>query len=182
VSTAFAESSRFFARPQEQKDALAWYSARANRGYVAKGREKVTDFQDKGDVAALRASIPDLKESMEIGRDDEADKPNMWPRDAEGEVFKSRMVEFFAACKEVHTLVMRAIAVGLGLEEKWFDGFTDRGDNTLRLLHYPEVDKKVFKREDGLVQVRAGEHSDYGMLRMGRGGFFDSWFIFNFSC
>ena len=60
-------------------------------------------------------------------------------------------------------LFMRAIAVGLGIEEGWFDGFTDVGDNTLRLLHYPGVSKSVFRRKDGLEQVRAGEHSDYGM-------------------
>jgi hypothetical protein len=57
---------------------------------------------------------------------------------------------------------MRAIALGMGIEESWFDGFTDAGDNTLRLLHYPGVAKSVFKRTDGQLQVRAGEHSDYG--------------------
>ena len=56
--------------------------------------------------------------------------------------------------------VMRCIAVGLGIEEKWFDEFTDRGDNTLRLLHYPPVDKATFDKNE--KQVRAGAHTDYG--------------------
>ena len=59
---------------------------------------------------------------------------------------------------------MRAIAVGLGIEESWFDNYTDVGDNTLRLLHYPEVRKGVFEINPG--QVRAGEHSDYGSITL----------------
>ena len=42
------------------------------------------------------------------------------------------MLEFFDVCKELHVNVMRAIAVGLGIEEGWFDGYCDKGDNTLR--------------------------------------------------
>jgi isopenicillin N synthase-like dioxygenase len=61
--------------------------------------------------------------------------------------------------------VMRAIALGMGIQESWFDEFTDAGDNTLRLLHYPGVSKRIFRRDDGQLQVRAGEHSDYGMYK-----------------
>jgi isopenicillin N synthase-like dioxygenase len=57
---------------------------------------------------------------------------------------------------------MRAIAVGMGLEETYFDRFVCDGDNTLRLLHYPAVRKDLFTVNPG--QVRAGEHSDYGSI------------------
>lgn len=124
----------------------------------------MTQLADKGDVEALRAAVPDLKESMEIGKEGEEGKPNMWPK--EDEAFKETMIGFFEECKELHVNVMRAVAVGLGLEEDWFDGFTDGGDNTLRLLHYPEVKKSVFRREDGVEQVRAGEHTDYGSITL----------------
>lgn len=169
VSRVFASSAAFFARPQPQKDALAWYSPEANRGYTAHGREKVTQLVDKGDVEALRAAVPDLKESLEIGREGEEGLPNMWPScfDDEGQVFKDVMLEFFDCCKDLHMQVMRAVAMGLGIEEAWFDGFTDGGDNTLRLLHYPEVKREVFRRKDGLEQVRAGEHTDYGACKKG---------------
>jgi isopenicillin N synthase-like dioxygenase len=119
-------------------------------------------------VAELREEAPDLKESLEIGRDDEPECPNMWPPEGSGErpawatEFKETMNGFFDQCKEFHMTVMRAIAVGLAIEEKWFDGFTDRGDNTLRLLHYPSVKKEVFDRNKN--QVRAGAHSDYGKM------------------
>lgn len=92
----------------------------------------------------------------------------MWPDkfDDEGKEFTKKMQDFFEQCKNVHVQVMRAVALGLGIDGEWFDSFTDKGDNTLRLLHYPEVNKSVFKREDGLVQVRAGEHSDYGSITL----------------
>jgi isopenicillin N synthase-like dioxygenase len=123
---------------------------------------------DKDDVEALRAAVPDLKESLEIGRDDEEGMPNMWPDDdSEGaKEFKKVMLAFFDECKELHKEVMRALALGLGIEESWFDKFTDRGDNTLRLLHYPSVSKEVFKKNE--LQVRAGSHTDYGIFDLSR--------------
>ncbi|KAK7529179.1 hypothetical protein IWX49DRAFT_595772 [Phyllosticta citricarpa] len=168
VETTFKHSSQFFARPQDQKDILAWYSAKANRGYVAHGREKVTRADFAGNVDALRKAVPDLKESMEIGRDDEPDCPNMWPDeiDDEGKMFKSTMKEFWRACASLHQDIMKAVALGLGLKVDWFNEYIGQGDNTLRLLHYPEVDKSIFQREDGQLQVRAGEHSDYGSLTL----------------
>ena len=118
-------------------------------------------------MEALRKEVPDLKESLEIGREGEPKCPNMWPTgDEDAKVFKEETLAFHKTCKELHMEVMRAIALGMGIEETWFDGFTDVGDNTLRLLHYPGVPKSVFKRDDGQLQVRAGEHSDYGELRM----------------
>ncbi|KAF2502335.1 thymine dioxygenase [Lophium mytilinum] len=168
VSNVFSSSARFFERAQKQKDELAWYSAKANRGYAAHGREKVTQLADKGDVEALRAAVPDLKESLEIGREGEEGCPNMWPDkfDDEGKAFKKLMLQFHGLCKDLHVEVMRAIALGLGIDSAWFDSFTDQGDNTLRLLHYPAVKRDVFKRDDGLQQVRAGEHTDYGSLTL----------------
>jgi isopenicillin N synthase-like dioxygenase len=118
---------------------------------------------DKNDVEALRAAVPDLKESLEIGREGEEGCPNMWPSgDAAAEEFQKVMVGFFDECKSLHREVMRALALGLGIEEGWFDGFTDRGDNTLRLLHYPSVSKDTFRSNE--AQVRAGSHTDYGMF------------------
>ncbi|KAF2397798.1 2OG-Fe(II) oxygenase [Trichodelitschia bisporula] len=164
VKRIFGQSAAFFDRPQEAKDALEWYSARANRGYTAHGREKVSQLATKEEVEALKAAVPDLKESLEIGRDDEEGCPNMWPTDEEGKVFREQMMEFFEECKKLHMQVMRAIAVGLGIDEGWFDGYTDRGDNTLRLLHYPAVKKEVFEKNKN--QVRAGEHTDYGSITL----------------
>ena len=140
-------------------------NASSNRGYLAAGREKVSQYGRK-DVDELRKTNPDLKESFEIGREGVVGYPNRWPdeMDQEGEEFKKVMQEFFLQCKEVYVLVMRAIALGMGLDEYFFDEYTEAGDNNLRLLHYPAVSKKVFGSNKG--QERAGEHSDYGSITL----------------
>lgn len=130
---------------------------------MAQGREKTTDLTDPNEIEKLRAMEgADLKETFEIGLDGVPGLPNHWPDrfDDEGVEFKQSMLSFFARCKELHVQVMRAIAVGLGIDETWFDSFCDGGDNTLRLLHYPEVSSKVFEANKN--QVRAGAHTDYG--------------------
>jgi len=116
-------------------------------------------------VEKLKAQAPDLKESIEIGRENEPGHPNMWPTgDEEAVNFKNIMMEFFDLCKDLHVDVMRAIAVGMGLSQSYFDSYTDVGDNTLRLLHYPATPKSVF--QSNKLQVRAGEHTDYGTLTL----------------
>ena len=170
IAAAFSKSAKFFTRPQAQKDSLAWLTPESNRGYVASGREKVTTSDDPEEIAKLRASNPDLKESMEIGREGVKGFPNRWPvgegfeSDVDGEEYTVFMKSFFLQLQEVHMEVMRAIALGMGLDEHFFDSFTDGGDNTLRLLHYPAVKKSVFKDNPG--QVRAGAHSDYGSITL----------------
>jgi isopenicillin N synthase-like dioxygenase len=166
VSAAFLRSAEFFRRPQDQKDKLAWTTPDANRGYVKAGREKVTLSSDPEEIARLRSSNPDIKESMEIGREGVPGQPNQWPDnlDKEGVEFTSTMKSFHLLLKDLHVNVMRAIALGMGLDEYFFDPFTDAGDNTLRLLHYPSVLKSVF--ENNPDQVRAGEHSDYGSITL----------------
>ncbi|RYP44709.1 hypothetical protein DL768_008860 [Monosporascus sp. mg162] len=161
----FETSVKYFRLPTEIKMSHSWTTPEANRGYSAFGREKTTKLADIEEVKKLRDAVPDLKESFEIGREGEEGHPNHWPEET-GELvgFKETMTEFHTKCKELHMEVMRAIAVGLGIDESWFDKFTDEGDNTLRLLHYPEVNKEVFKVNPG--QVRAGAHSDYGSITL----------------
>ncbi|KAH8599676.1 hypothetical protein B0O99DRAFT_649655 [Bisporella sp. PMI_857] len=152
VSTVFQTSAKFFTRPTAQKDALGWTTPRANRGYVAHGREKTTTLTSK-------------EESFEIGREGAEGMPNNWPSgDEDAETFKNVMIDFHNQAKDLHIEVMRAIAVGMGLEGSYFDSYTDVGDNTLRLLHYPPAPKEVFRKNR--LQVRAGEHTDYGSITL----------------
>ncbi len=161
----FGTSAKFFDLPLETKISHGWTTPEANRGYSAPGREKVTQETDASKVEAIRSAVPDIKESFEIGREGEIDHPNQWPA-AAGTMsdFQPVMLDFFDQCKALHVEVMRAIAVGMGLDQAFFDGFVDDGDNTLRLLHYPAVKKEVFRINPG--QVRAGEHSDYGSITL----------------
>jgi isopenicillin N synthase-like dioxygenase len=59
-------------------------------------------------------------------------------------------------CHELHTYVMRAIALGLDLEETFFDAKIDQQCHNLRLLSYPPIKRTLLKGDD---QARAGAHS-----------------------
>ncbi|KAK3897286.1 hypothetical protein C8A05DRAFT_39165 [Staphylotrichum tortipilum] len=162
----FARSASFFRLPAATKESLAWTTPEANRGYSGPGREKVTQLTDSDEVSALRAAAPDLKESLEIGRDNDPLHKNNWPAEGDGgapEGFRTAMNAFFSDLGDLHRSVMRALAVAMSLpDENYFDRFVDAHDNTLRLLHYPSVSPAVFRANAG--QVRAGAHSDYGSL------------------
>ncbi|KAJ5227072.1 uncharacterized protein N7469_007078 [Penicillium citrinum] len=125
VSRVFSSSARFFDRSQEQKDGLGWTTPQSNRGYVAIGREKLATLDETGEIESRRESAPDIKETMEIGREGVDGLPNRWPDhlDDEGKDFKETMLAFFEMCKGLHTQVMSSIALGMNLPEHFFDEF-----------------------------------------------------------
>lgn len=133
------------------------------------GREKVSSGLTREEVERERAGGLDMKENFEVGREGEEGCANRWFEADDG--FRDVMREFFERCVDMHRVLMRGVALGMGLEEGFFDGFVERGDNTLRLLHYPAVPAGGF--EEG-KRVRAGAHSDFGSLTLlfqdGRGG------------
>ena len=69
ISSVFSLSKKFFALPAEEKLKLAWETPESNRGYVAPGREKVSTLLDQEEIEKIRVSNPDLKESLEIGKE-----------------------------------------------------------------------------------------------------------------
>lgn len=69
ISNVFSWSKRFFDLPMEEKMELAWETPESNRGYVAPGREKVSRLSSQEEIEKIRASSPDIKESIEIGKE-----------------------------------------------------------------------------------------------------------------
>lgn len=59
--------------------------------------------------------------------------------------------------------LMRALAIGLDLEEGFFDDKCDQQAHNLRLLNYPSIE--AAKLQVGGA-ARAGSHSDYGTLTL----------------
>lgn len=104
-----------------------------------------------------------MKESLDIGREGVEAFPNRWPDEQEADLvgFRETMLDFFDRCRELHTVVMRGIALGMGLAADFFNPFVADGDNTLRLLHYPAVSAGSFR---GGKCMRAGAHTDFGSL------------------
>jgi hypothetical protein len=59
------------------------------------GRERVTQSDDAAEIAELRNTAPDVKESMEIGRDWDKTWKNPWPQESDVPGFKRTMLDFF---------------------------------------------------------------------------------------
>lgn len=66
------------------------------------------------------------------------------------------MLKFYQTCHELHVHVMSAIALGLNLEENYFDQKINEQCHNLRLLNYPPIKTSALEK-DG--QARAGAHS-----------------------
>ncbi|KAG5930847.1 hypothetical protein E4U53_002102 [Claviceps sorghi] len=169
VQRTLARSAAFFALDDEAKLKLSWTTAEANRGYSSLGREKVTLNIDMAEADRMRSAAPDLKETMEIGRDTDPRFPNQWPDEDDAtrvglRGFRADMMDFYGKCQALEAEVMRAIALGLGLEQDFFEQYIHPGSNNLRLLHYPGVKADVFKLNP--EQMRTGEHSDYGCITL----------------
>ncbi|KAF8325171.1 Clavaminate synthase-like protein [Cantharellus anzutake] len=156
ISKVFKESENFFALQDDVKDPLAWRDPRANRGYTKIGREQTTNANDPAEIAALREVAPDRKESFEIGLETDPEFRNYWPPEQLVPDFRSTMIHFYDACHNLHMDIMRAIALGLGMDESYFDSVVNEAWHTLRLLNYPPVERRLLEGEG---QTRAGAHS-----------------------
>ncbi|CAG9988095.1 unnamed protein product [Clonostachys byssicola] len=165
VDEAFSWSKKFFALPQSEKDkvphpAEGWY----HRGYSGIGREKVTQmvFDDEG--IALERKKPDFKESYEMGIEDKQAKlQNIWPEKEAIPGFREFFIRFFDECYEMELKILRAIAIGMGLDDDFFIDYHRKRNNQIRLLHYPPVEEELMAT--GKVDS-IGAHTDFGTITL----------------
>ena len=151
VAKTFKQSRKLFDLPLSEKNKLAWSDKFSNRGYVGVGRERLDESKPG-----------DLKEAYNIGREfnsTEMSGCNRWIE--EDESFHNTVSDFFSACNETATSICEALAIALALTESFFVNNHDKQDNTLRLLHYPSLERTPEPK-----QLRAGEHSDYGSFTL----------------
>ena len=113
---------------------------------------------------------PDMKEFYHYGPENWPDDPyftgsegqnyfipNLWPD--EPATFRAASIAYYEEMNRLVVDVIHIIALALGLPETWFDDKTDKHATAARLNYYPLL-------EDGPPpgHIRAGEHTDYGML------------------
>ncbi|RDA94033.1 hypothetical protein CP533_5287 [Ophiocordyceps camponoti-saundersi (nom. inval.)] len=164
VDEAFRWSRKFFALSQDVKNKAphppeGWY----HRGYSGIGVEKATQMIfDPHDIAEKR-KVPDCKESFEIGSEESKRMPNIWLPEDDIPGFRSFFNRFYKTCYGVEVKILRAIAIGMGLEETYFVKCHSIHNNQLRLLHYPPV-KDALLRSGKVESI--GAHSDFGTLTL----------------
>lgn len=155
----------FFDLPLAHKMAVARPRPEQNRAYHAEGTETLARL-------AGNESPPDYKEVFAMGPPDvPADDPifhsapgaypnyapNLWP--AEPADFESAWRAYWAAMEDLQDTIARVFSVALDLPEGWFARHLDHHCSMLRALNYPA---QAAPPRPG--QLRAGEHTDLGML------------------
>ena len=156
-------SRAFFGLPLKSKRALRSDLDGAFRGYIGIGDETVSYTLDE-------ASPPDLKESFVMGHPSPggdtyvteglgrlAFAPNRWPSGLPG--FRPALETAYRGFEGLASDLMRLCALGLGLDEDWFDDKFDRHCSTFRATWYPPQET-----EPAVGQLRAGAHTDYTAL------------------
>jgi len=154
---------QFFALSPEAKRRASPTDDRTPRGYHAPGGEALAAANDA-------VAPPDLKEFYHVGPVDAgADAyytspkgrqfflPNIWPADPPG--FRAAAIAYSRAMHQLVGVLMRLTALGLGIDESFFDDKVSRSIGTMRLNYYP---RQVLAPLAG--QLRAGAHTDYGGL------------------
>ncbi|MCW5770325.1 MAG: isopenicillin N synthase family oxygenase [Rhodospirillaceae bacterium] len=155
IDDAFAVAHRFFALPEQEKQAVA-VDAR-HRGFIGIGGAKMYD-----------GARPDLKESFVYGVDlPETDPdvaagkklmgPNRWP--AALPEMKPAIDRYYAGIDRAGQALLRAVALSLDLPERFFaDRYTKplaRGS----LIYYPPQPPEL-----GAEQFGVSAHTDYGCI------------------
>lgn len=156
-------SHDFFSRPVNEKLRAEHPVAGTPRGYRALAGEAL------GRAGGGEAE-PDLKEFYHFGRDNWPDEPyytgdegrryfiaNRWPEAPAG--FADAAMEYYREMEILESHLLHAAAIALEIKETFFDDKIDRHVTAMRVNYYPP---QATPAPTG--QIRAGAHSDYGMM------------------
>lgn len=158
MADALALAREFFAEPLAAKRAIDIAHSPIMRGYEPIGLQTL----DEG-------SLPDLKESLMLGRDLPADHPwvvaglpyegaNQWP--AQPTDFRPRANAYMAAIMDLGRRIAGLIARSLTLPDTYFAKALAEPSYTMRMLHYPP--QAQIERN----QIGCGAHTDWGFITM----------------
>jgi isopenicillin N synthase-like dioxygenase len=154
----------FFDLPLDEKLRVAQPAPNVSRGYTRLGSEAVA--RSRG----AESAVGDLNETLIIGPVDPIDPAyatapaagqhfaaNLWPE--KPAALRPILTQYHRAMSDLAQTLMRIFALGLGLDESFFDDKIDRSISRLRIRNYPA---QIARPLPG--QLRAGAHSDYGSL------------------
>jgi isopenicillin N synthase-like dioxygenase len=166
LEQAFRTSKALFALSHEAKmQAPHPAGPEVHRGYSHPGQEKVSQYVGgRDDIGEQLREVADCKESYEIGSEDNKEQPNIWLPEETLPGFKENMSTFYWRCNEVAQVVLRTLALGIGLEDvALLTGHHSGLNNQLRLLHYPPV--AAAELESGRA-ARMPAHSDWSSITL----------------
>jgi isopenicillin N synthase-like dioxygenase len=154
IDGLYTNTKAFFSLPQETKKKYEIAGLAGQRGYTSFGKEHA-----KGSTA------PDLKEFFQFGQTVEDDDPirQEYPDNvtvAEPKGFNPIFSGAYRSFETSGLALLRAIALYLGLEEKYFDPYVHNGNSILRAIHYPPI------KEEPRSAIRAEQHEDINLITL----------------
>lgn len=104
-----------------------------------------------------------LQESYDMGSEMSYDEPNVWIPDETLPGFRKFMRQFYWDCFDVGSNILKAISLGLGLQEEHLLKFLSGHNNQLRLLHYPPIPATAMESGE---MARMPAHTDWSAITM----------------
>lgn len=153
----YAAIKKYFALSDEVKQQHERTGLAGQRGYTGKGKEH-----------AKGRNTGDLKEFYHVGQElssaellQEGYPANIWP--AEVPELQPAAIDAYRALEKTGRYMLRAIALYLGLPEKYFDEKIRNGNSILRPIHYFPITDPSSVPSDA---VRAAEHGDINLITL----------------
>ncbi|KAL4779948.1 hypothetical protein BJX76DRAFT_351365 [Aspergillus varians] len=146
----------FFSLPPNIKKQVHRSQSECLRGYEVLGEQKLE--------AAMGG---DQKEGFMIGAELPPGRflqgPNQWLEETVCPRFRETFVRYFDEVHKLSKSMFRLLALSLGLEETYFDGFVASRDSITmcRAHRYPPTTKELAARSRGI-----GAHTDFGALTL----------------
>jgi isopenicillin N synthase-like dioxygenase len=145
---------QFFAQPTEVKLQYEKPELAGQRGYTSFGREHAKGFD-----------APDLKEFFQFGQavtDNDPVKEEYPENITVQEIppFTPTFQKAYKAFERSGTALLQAIAIYLGLDENYFDGYVHNGNSILRAIHYPPI------TQEPKSAIRAEQHEDINLITL----------------
>jgi len=148
---------RFFSLPEHIKQKYEIPNLAGQRGYISKGKEH-----------AKGRNTGDLKEFYHIGQEVLDNDPikttypeNVWP--TEVPEMKEYGLKVYRALENTGRIMLKAIALYLGMEEDYFENKVRNGNSILRPIHYFPLEHPEKLPADA---VRAAEHGDINLITL----------------
>lgn len=150
----YKEVTAFFDLPQEIKESYEIDGIGGQRGYTSFGKESAKGKKEG-----------DLKEFWHFGQEVVGnDKLKAtYPKNVlvnEIPNFNKTGMEAYKMLEKTAIYVLRALALYIGLDEKYFDNYVTNGNSILRPIHYPPI----IGEPKGAV--RAAAHGDINLITL----------------
>jgi len=154
IDGLYANTKAFFSLPQEVKSKYEIAGLAGQRGYTSFGKEHA-----KGSTA------PDLKEFFQFGQTVTDNDPVRAEYPDNVQVtelpdFNPLFTLAYSSFEASGMKLLQAIALFLGLDEYYFNGYIHNGNSILRAIHYPPI------RQEPKSAIRAEQHEDINLITL----------------